>query len=198
MSEENRQPQVVKVTVDSEQMKRLIEQNRQLEEEKKQMQTTIAESEESRKLMDDLKEKAAVELEALGVPTETTDIKTKADLDRCISTIQQLRRAKENVGNNPSGNAGLEGQYGQQNNQGFSNMEQLIDTVRDKASASNKDLASRAEAQKVLDALMVKALRGQGESHKEFSYSPSEGDKGTLQILHDKAKRRRELARGEN
>jgi hypothetical protein len=200
-SEENNKPTKLHVTVDSEQMKNLIQQNERLEREKAEMQTQIAESEESRKLLDDMKEKASLELTNLGVPTEPTDIKDKESLDRAVATIQKLREKQQpKIGTNPSGSAPLQNfqnpNFAPKQQEGFSDYPSMIDSVRDLASHSNPDPKSRAENQKILETLMAKAIHGQKQNPIPFNYSPKPEDKGTLQTLKEQFAKRKQLSRG--
>jgi len=171
--------QVIKVNIDSKQMEELIEEKKSVEEER-----------------DDLAEK-------LNLIAENAFEKKKRELGAPddITTPEQLQgyelAKKGNVGNNQGGSAPLNSQYGQQNQGEFSSMESLIDSLRDRSSANNKNMVDRTIAKNQLDALMTKAVLGQRETNKPFSYSPKEGDKGTLEMLKDKFERRKALSRGE-
>lgn len=96
MTEETeRKPQVIKVSVDSTQMKQLVETTSEQEKEIKELKEQIEGSQEAQELLTDMKEKASVELTALGVDTDVENLKTKADLDRAIVTIQRLKAKKK-------------------------------------------------------------------------------------------------------
>ena len=56
------------------------------------------------------------------------------------------------------------------NPQAFGSHEEMIDSIRDRASIQNPDKEDRANAKAVLDKLFEKSLKGQSEAHKPFSY----------------------------
>jgi hypothetical protein len=155
---------------------------------------TESENNEEKAIVDDIKEKLSLQLAGKGIEINPEEIKTQADLERWVGVIKKLEKPKDDQFRAQGGTAPLN--QGQSQEVGFRSYPEMIDAVRDRASASNPDIASRKEAQKVLDALMTKAILGQKEQPMPFSFKPKEGDKGTLEILKDKYQRRKKLARG--
>jgi hypothetical protein len=124
------QPDVIKVSISSDEMKQLIEQNNTKDAKIKQLETENASSVAAREMFIDLKEKAALQLTNLGIETDVDDIKTKEDLDRSITTIQKLN-AKQGSRNEPYVNAGcvpLSSQT-QAKKAGYGSVEGLVDDV---------------------------------------------------------------------
>lgn len=155
---------------------------------------TESETNEEKQIVDDIKEKLSLQLAGKGIEINPEEIKTQADLERWVGVIKKLEKPKDDQFRAEGGTAPLSQGQGQEI--GWSSYPEMIDSIRDKASPLNPDMQSRKEAQKVLDALLTKALRGQEEARKPFSYAPKEGDKGTLEILRDKYQRRKKIARG--
>lgn len=155
----------------------------------------------AKELFKDLKEKASTELTALGVDTDVEDIKSKADLDRAVATIKQLRSKNEpKTGFAQGGSAPLSGQYQQQGQSGqqFESIEDLINNLRDRSSYQNPNKEDQKLAKAQLDQLMLKAVKGQKEANKPFSYSPNpEENQGTLDMLKSQFERRKKLKQGE-
>jgi hypothetical protein len=184
----------LKITVDTSTVEELAKKKQAVEAKEQELNAKLEKAEAGESIFEDIHSKLRDEFEEHGLPCPK--VENSEDLNNAVAILKGLK-AK---GDNPAsgGSATLEGQYGQQNNQGFSSHEELIDNIRDLASASNKDLRSRAENQKILDTLMTKAVLGQRETNKPFSYSPKEGDKSPLEMLRDKFQRRKRLAQGES
>lgn len=162
--------------------------------------STETEESEEKKIVGDIKEKISLQLAGRGIEISPEEIRTQSDMERWIGVIKNLEKPKETENPVAGGTAPLSGQsqtnYGQQNQQGFDSMESLIDNLRDRSSHNNPNPKDRAMAKSQLDALMLKAFKGQEEARKPFSYAPTENDKGTIQILKEKFQRRKQLSRG--
>lgn len=196
MTEETeRKPQVIKVSVDSTQMKQLVETTSEQEKEIKELKEQIEGSQEAQELLTDMKEKASVELTALGVDTDVENLKTKADLDRAIVTIQRLKAKKSTVGNQGSGgSAPLNSQqFGRTEIEGFENMTDLINNLNDRASASNKNESDRKLAVQQREQLLRKVFKGQKQLNRPLSFEGSD----ILEFRKAQFQRRKKLAKGE-
>ncbi|HLE75730.1 MAG TPA: hypothetical protein VI864_06775 [Candidatus Bathyarchaeia archaeon] len=168
MTEENdpRKPQVIKVQVDSNQMKALVEEVHEKSAKIEKLESEVQDSEEAKILFDDMKIKASEQLTNLGIPTEPENIKSKEDLDRAIQTIQKLRAKSESHTGNEGGNAPLSPQqYGTDKSQGYGTHEEMIQDLRERASRGD------ATAKEALNQLSFKALKGMREIHVE-PYQP--------------------------
>ena len=157
MSEDNpvqplRKPNEIHVTVDSEQMKQLLKQNDQLLKEKQELESQVAESEESKLLLNDLKEKASTELTALGIDTLPEDLKSKADLDRAVETITKLREKKKEFNPASGGVAPLPQSHGEK--EGYGDYPSMISDLRLRANQGD------ANAKEALKKLTQKTLLG--------------------------------------
>jgi hypothetical protein len=186
----NQRSEVIHVKVDNEAITETINENKKLKQE-------IEESTDAKELLIQLKENASVELTALGINTEVEDLKSKADLDRAISTIQKLK-AKQGSHREPQINAGCVPLSSQQtqNPQAFGTHEEMIDSIRDRASTQNPDKQDRANAKAVLDKLFEKSLKGQSEAHKPFSYEMGK-ETSLSDMLSEKYRRRKNLGKRE-
>jgi len=161
MSEEDPRPKELRVTVNAEPMEKLIRVNDQLAKEKEELQSQVESAQESQELMDSLKEKASTELTALGIETNPEDIKSKADLDRAVETIQKLR-AKTHTGNE-GGSAPLNQAQisGISQKEGYGTHEEMIRDLRERNARGDPT------AKEALRQLTFKALKGMRETHVE-------------------------------
>ncbi len=131
-----------------------------------------AETQAAKELLQDMKEKASVELTALGIDTNPEDIRSKADLDRAIKTVQTLRKKEEVSKTVPSGIAPLSGQYEQPKN-GYSSPDAMVTDLLMKEQYGNK--SERLQAKQVLDQLTVKTLKGARDGNqKDFNFPKEE------------------------
>ncbi len=138
--------EVIKINVDNQAITDTINENKKLKAE-------IEEGKDATDLFTELKEKASVELTSLGVNTEVSDLKSKNDLDRAITTIQKLKAGKgsnSNYPSIPSGTVPLSSQTPAKKS-GYSNVEQMVDDAN-----QNKEIRN---------ALLSKCLKGVKEGH---------------------------------
>lgn len=147
-----------------------------------------------KEIVNNIKEKISLQLEAKGVSIEPSEIKTQEDMERWIGVIKKIEKPKSEHSTNQGGSAPLQNQYSQQNQGEFSSMENLIDNLRDRSSANNKNLADRDLAKTQLDALMQKAIIGQRTTNQPFDFVNTE--KGTLDFLKEQYERRKKLLKG--
>jgi replicative superfamily II helicase len=185
----------IEVTVNSDEMRKLVEQTSEQEKEIKELKEQVQDSEEAKANFEQEKEILATELTALEIPTEVENLRTKEDVDRAKITVMKLREKAKNEPNPASGGvAPLSGQFGTSPNQGFDSIESLIDNLRDRSSHSNPNLADRKLAQEQLNKLMEKSLRGQKETLRPFNYS----GRDVLQYRRDQFLRRKKMEKGES
>ena len=76
--------------------------------------------------------------------------------------------------------------------QAFESQEELIDSIRDRCSASNPDKQDRENAKLILDKLFEKSLKGQKDANKPFSYE-MEKETSISEMLNQKYRRRKQL-----
>ena len=171
MSSENdvveplRKPEVIRVKVDSTEMQKLVESNIEKNKKIAELESQVAESAESKALLNDLKERASLEITALGIPTEVEDIRSKADLDRTVATIKELWSKKDS--NSASGGvAPLPQSHGQ--NEGYGSEKEMIDDLRQRANSGD------ANAKSALNQLSFKALKGLRKVQVEPYQRPQE------------------------
>jgi hypothetical protein len=182
--------ETIHVKVDNDAITETMNENKRLKQE-------IENSQEAKALYDDMKEKAALQLTNLGIPTEAESIHSKDDLDRSIATIRIIQ-SKQGSRNEriPSGTVPLSSQQSSSNPQVFNSQEELIDNLRDRVSASNPNKQDRDLAKSQLDTMMVKAFRGQKDCNKPFDFTMPK-DVSINDVMNAKYQRRRKLAKGE-
>jgi hypothetical protein len=142
-----------------------------------QLDAKLQEAEEGQKLFSELRSKLEEEYESEGLSAPR--LETNEDLNVAVQNLREFQsRGKSEV---PSGNAPLNrGQItGGSGSEGFDSMEELIDSVRQDAHSGNSD------AQKILDALFIKTLKGVKENEKGIAtYKPNEDSESEIQRLN--------------
>ena len=136
----------VKVSVDSEQIKQLMQ-------EKQELKTELDNAKFGKRFFDDVKEKMANELSNLGVPTNASDIKNEGDLSRAISTVESLKanmKTHSNTGGSPLNDA----QLGTTKKAGvYSSYQEMFADLYQRERSGDKS------AKQALDQLTIKALK---------------------------------------
>lgn len=186
MSEGNGKTEKIVVTVDSAQMKSLIEQNEILTKK-------LEKAEQGEQLFDNIKNKLTESYQNAGLPEP--HVESIEDLNNAVETLKRVNENKTPK-HIPSGCVPLETQYNSSNPQVFDSQEALIDNLRDRASASNPNKQDKELAKAQLDTLIVKAFNGQKDCHKPFSMEMGK-DVSINDVLQAKYQRRRKLSKGE-
>jgi len=164
-----------------------------MEQAKRRIQELGGSTEEiedsEKEIIDNLKEKLSLQLASKGVDVDPSEIKGQADIERWISVIKTI----ESKLPTPSGSAPLsDGQiYGHSQNEGFSSMEEMIDSVRDKASPQNPNKIEREQNQAILNKLTEKWAKGLRSQPHQEEYSE---DVPLVERLNETYRRRRKLA----
>ena len=180
----NSRTETIHVKVDNDAITETMNENKRLKQE-------VEDAKEAKAQFDDMKEKAALQLTNLGIPTET--INSKEEFDRAVLTIKKLSEKRPNSQGVPSGNVPLS-VISESDKNSFGSFEDLVDHVRDLATSS-PDKATKELNQKILDSLILKTLKGTKESQKEIVYEMPK-DVSIGDYLNNKARRRRKIAKG--
>ena len=155
----------IHVSVENEQMKQLLEQNSALQREKEALAKEVEENKDAKEKLDLIAQNAFEKIKK--EPDVTEDITNPMEL------MAFERGKKSNVRETvhvPSGTVPLSTQQNNSNPQAFGTHEEMIDSIRDRASIQNPDKQDRKQAQAILDKLFEKSLKGQNESRKPFDY----------------------------
>jgi hypothetical protein len=99
--------------------------------------------EAAKEVFEDIKENLSVELTALGVDTSPSDLKSKTDLDRAVSTVKKMRELKESAKpQNPNAGSGTVPFNTQtparQKSEGYNSIEAMIDDANQNKDVRNK------------------------------------------------------------
>lgn len=187
--EESTEPQQPQHKVDMSDPESVKEGKRILEEQLKKLgvnSENTSEIEQLKRERDDLAEKLDL-IAQTAFEKKRKELGAPAEIDTPEKLIG-FAKAKESKRSASGGTAPfVGGNY--QGQEGFDSYNSMIDHLRDVASHSNPDLASREQAQLVLNELMKKAFKGQKEANKAFNYQ----GENTLDMLKKKFERRKKF-----
>jgi hypothetical protein len=165
-----------------------VEENHKSERE---IEKKLDSAEIGKELFEDMMSKLrdAYTLEGLAVPK----IETKEDLQNAVQNLEQFQnRGKRDA---PAGTAPLNRAQitGGVDSEGFYSQEELIEHLREESRSGNR------EAQKILDQMFLKTLKGMKESERGVkTYEPSAEGETEIQRLNRRWRERQLKRRGIN
>lgn len=184
-------PQQLNVKIDTSTVEDLARKKIELEGKEAVINENLDEVERTKQIFNDLK--SAVEGEYEKQHFKVPKIETVDDLNNASENLSELKRRTQK-GTAQGGSAPLQNQFLREKKEGYGSYEEMVSDLRDKASHSNPDVKSRQEAQKVIDELMRKAIRGQKEhGNLPFNYK----GENVLEFRKQQFQRRKKLEKGE-
>jgi hypothetical protein len=169
--------------------KQMAEENlKKLEGKDSEKEALEAENEDLRSKIDLIAQKAFEKKKReLNAPDEV-------NTPEKLMGYEMAQKAKTPTSPQNSGCVPLSSQTPANQDSAYGSYEEMVDNIRDRASAQNPNLQDRTQAKAVLDKLMEKAFSGQKESLKPFDYQMPK-DISINEILDRKYQRRKMLAR---